>query len=332
MPLPKRQPNYFQPQAKAYDPTMRDRAAGLLQNLFGDSYAVNKFSRGLLGSSGLGGGAGPIAGMGLLDMTPLGAAFALEEAGRKIGRGDRVGGVADAALAVVPIPAAARAAKGGAKAVARRVAPKAGKQAARVDVNNLFSALYPDGASPPLDMSQAARMGRATDQGFTKPLLHGTAGDHPDLLPSRTGEFGGGVYTTTSPVEASGYAGTHPGANSGPNIRPLLGKINRPFEIKNDPQEFWDAFGGGTDEQATQRAIAAGFDGVSFRRPVMVWDEKLKRAVPTGETQTHVVAFDPSSIRSRFDPFNPGGEARIGLPRPGDFRATTTPKPPARRK
>jgi hypothetical protein len=117
MPLPKRQPNYFQPQAKAYQPTMRDNAAGLLQNLFGDSYAVNKFSRGLLGSSGLGGGAGPIAGMGLLDMTPLGAAFALEEAGRKIGRGDRVGGVADAALAVVPIPAAARVAKGGAKAL-----------------------------------------------------------------------------------------------------------------------------------------------------------------------------------------------------------------------
>lgn len=133
MPLPKgRSPNYFnQPQARAYQPTMRDNAAGLLQNLFGDSYAVNRFSRGLLGSSGLGGGAGPIAGMGLLDMTPLGAAFALEEAGRKIGRGDRAGGVADAALAVVPIPAAARVAKGGAKAVARGVAPKAAKAAPR---------------------------------------------------------------------------------------------------------------------------------------------------------------------------------------------------------
>ena len=113
MPLPKgRNPNYFnQPVAKAYNPTLRDKAAGLLSGLFGDTYQTNLFSRGLLGSSGLGGGQGPIAGMGLLDMTPLGAAFALEEAGRKIGRGDRVGGVADAALAVVPIPAAAKGAR-----------------------------------------------------------------------------------------------------------------------------------------------------------------------------------------------------------------------------
>lgn len=133
MPLPKRQPNYFnQPQARAYQPTMRDKAAGLLSGLLGDTYQGNLFSRGLLGSSGLGGGQGPIAGMGLLDMTPLGAAFALEEAGRKIGHGDRVGGVADASLAVVPIPAAARAAKGGARAMVKGVRESAEEFAERL--------------------------------------------------------------------------------------------------------------------------------------------------------------------------------------------------------
>lgn len=348
MPLPKgRSPNYFnQPVAKAYNPTLRDKAGGLLSGLFGDTYQTNLFSRGLLGSSGLGGGQGPIAGMGLLDMTPLGAAFALEEAGRKIGRGDRVGGAADAALAVVPIPAAAR----GAKRVARRVAPKAGKQAARVDVNNLFSALYPDGASPPLDMSYDARMSRAADQGFNVPAYHSTTADFdryrvdgrgPKLMDGLGAHFG-----TVDAAEDRLRKSWGPRAEGG-NIRPevlsiqsypkkrdgspmtegelqaWLGRVADKVGIPKSAQRGMAAYGGvkrGVYEQLKPELKRMGFDGLAYVNS------------HEGRGSVSYVAFEPDQIRSQIDPFNPGGEARIGLPRPGDFRATTTPKPPARRK
>ena len=50
MPLPgRRQPNYFaQPVAKAYNPTLRDKAAGLLSGLLGSSAQASKVSGGLL--------------------------------------------------------------------------------------------------------------------------------------------------------------------------------------------------------------------------------------------------------------------------------------------
>ena len=63
-----------------------------------------------------------------------------------------------------------------------------------------------------LDMSTAARMERARDQGFTEQVYHGTGNlegfDRFD--PEKAGlgadQFGPGFYLTTEPEEASGYA------------------------------------------------------------------------------------------------------------------------------
>jgi hypothetical protein len=130
MPVLGKRPNVFAaPVAKAYRPTMRDQVANLFSRALGDNYQSNELARGLFGSSGLGGGQGNLlGGLGLLDLTPIGAAFALEEAGRQIGGGQPVTGAANAALAVVPVPAVAK----GGKAVVRRAARRvAGSKAAR---------------------------------------------------------------------------------------------------------------------------------------------------------------------------------------------------------
>jgi hypothetical protein len=127
MPTRGKRPNYFTqgPVAKAYRPTMRDQAGSLLSNVLGNTYQGNRIARNVFGSSGLGGGQGNLlGGLGLLDLTPIGAAFALEEAGRQIGGGQPVTGAANVALGMVPIPGAARAAKGGAKALGRALAGK----------------------------------------------------------------------------------------------------------------------------------------------------------------------------------------------------------------
>ena len=124
MPMIGKRPNVFAaPVAKAYRPTMRDQAATVLTNVLGNTYQGNRIARNVFGSSGLGGGQGNLlGGLGILDLTPIGAAFALEEAGRQIGGGQPVTGAANVALGMVPIPAVAKGGKAVAKGVARRVA------------------------------------------------------------------------------------------------------------------------------------------------------------------------------------------------------------------
>jgi hypothetical protein len=131
MPLPNKSRNVFAaPVAKAYRPTMRDQVANVFSRALGDNYQSNELARGLFGSSGIGGGQGNLlGGLGILDLTPIGAAFALEEAGRQIGGGQPVTGAANVALGMVPIPAVAKGGKAAVKGVARRVAGKAAKAA-----------------------------------------------------------------------------------------------------------------------------------------------------------------------------------------------------------
>lgn len=76
-------------------------------NILGDTYENRKLVRNMFGSSGIGGGAVSPLGS-LLDMTPAGIPYQLNEAGAKIGRGQTLGGLLDAALAVTPIPAVAK--------------------------------------------------------------------------------------------------------------------------------------------------------------------------------------------------------------------------------
>lgn len=331
MPLPKgRNPNYFnQPVAKAYNPTLRDKAAGLLSGLFGDTYQTNLFSRGLLGSSGLGGGQGPIAGMGLLDMTPLGAAFALEEAGRKIGRGDRLGGAADAALAVVPIPAAARVAKGGAKAMARRVAPKAGKRmAAVVPVSvpeNLFVSSVP--APERLDMSYPARMRRAADQGFDtqRPFYHATGQEYQDYDFARAGSGANAglveraAFLSDNPAVSETYLGQQWINGASDDIERITGQRRpgdvvtiyndgsnvRPYYIKPEGMTDWEFYGGGyRPPEMTAVLRDAKKDRASGALLNNVRDQGMF-GFGMGTPSTVAVVTDPNAMRSIFDLFEP---------------------------
>ena len=122
----KRAPNYFaRPTVSAYTPTPRDQVANLFLRVAGDTYDNRRFARNLFGSSGIGGGGANPTGIGLMDLTPAGIPFQLNEAGAQIGAGRPVSGLANAALAVVPIPAAAKGARGMIGRGARRAADKA---------------------------------------------------------------------------------------------------------------------------------------------------------------------------------------------------------------
>lgn len=143
--------------ASEYKPTVRDKTARALLNVFGDGRFQRDIVEDVLGSSGLG-----HSKQGLVDWTPVGAAFASDEGGRKAARGNVFGGAADVALAALPIPAAAKGMFGAGKRVKSLPKP------------------------PTIDRSQAARMARAEELGFTVPAYHGT----PDARNIRaTGRF-----------------------------------------------------------------------------------------------------------------------------------------------
>lgn len=161
-----------------------------------------------------------------------------------------------------------------------------------------------------LDMSQAARMQRAQEQGFDTEQVyyHGTSSDFDSFRPSKTGEFGPAVYLTTSPREASSYSKTNTqGANAGQNVIPVMIRANNLFDANE--KDFWSVFKSATDSEAIEKAKAAGYSGIRFRRPVSYWDDSLKKVVDTGEMQDHIALFDPANIRSinaAFDPAKRG--------------------------
>lgn len=125
-----------------------------------------------------------------------------------------------------------------------------------------------------LDMSQGARMQRAADQGYVGGIYHGSTHDISefDLDPMNPeSHFGKGVYTTTSPEDASlNYAGEGPdlsnriqqraeqlesaedlppneamqrarqelkGSNEGV-VYPLMGRTTNPFDISSEGDTF----------------------------------------------------------------------------------------------
>lgn len=147
--------------------------------------------------------------------------------------------------------------------------------------------------------------------GKPKTFYHGTQSDISTFRRSQTGEFGPGIYATDMPDEAADYAGTHPFSGKGPSVMPIHVRMKNPFIVKNHADEFWNKFGGKTDEEATFNAMAAGYDGVIFKRPYSFYDEKTKQIVKTGQDHTHYVVFSPNQIKSstgnngNFDPSNP---------------------------
>jgi hypothetical protein len=162
-----------------------------------------------------------------------------------------------------------------------------------------------------LPMDQASRMARAKDMGFTRDVFHGSnvPAQFDEMRPSRIGEFGPAVYTSTSANEAGTYAMNH-GLNAresaAPHVLPLKARLKAPIEVAS-ADEFWNKYGhlGKSDDDVINALKSQGHDGIVIRRPVQVWDEKAKRAVNTGEMQEHVNVFDPKNLRSRFAKFDP---------------------------
>ena len=152
-------------------------------------------------------------------------------------------------------------------------------------IRRLVQAGFPEGtarkiATGELSMDPAAKAARMEGQGFNadEVFYHGTSSDFTEFRPSATGEFGPGVYMSTSPVEAGGYAPTNAfRGNAGQNVIPLRVKTDKLFDA-ND-RDFWSAFPGDTDKDVVAAAKRAGYEGVRYRRPVSYWDEETKSFV-----------------------------------------------------
>jgi hypothetical protein len=157
-----------------------------------------------------------------------------------------------------------------------------------------------------LPMDKASRMKRAEEQGYDVDNIqyHGTRADISEFKPSRIGEFGGGVYTTDAPKEASSYSNINRVDGGGSAIYPVLTK-GELFDATD--RDFWSRFmrEGDTDEVVVRKAREAGYDGVLKNRPFSWYDEGTKSFKTDGTEIQHRNIFDPSNIRSTNAAFDP---------------------------
>lgn len=262
---------------RPYEPTWRDRIA---QMMMGDGRASperRRFVEGLLGSSGLGN-----TGMGVVDVTPVGGLLQAQEA---VQEGDLSG----AALAVLPIPGAAKV-----KAAAT------------------------------LPMDEAARMARAKELGFTTEVFHGTRATEPfDKFYVRTGPqrhdlhgvhvgtlnaadermqkyFGGSDYGI-----AKGVANEDQAAS----IMPMLARFEKPY-VKKDGTPFSEA---DIRRKVTEYAKKNGISPdridakVGFRNELLAEGYDHIPYINSVEDRGNVsyLALKPENLRSRWAAFDP---------------------------
>jgi len=177
-----------------------------------------------------------------------------------------------------------------------------------------------------LDMSDAARMARAADQGFdtARPLLHGTGRDFPAFDPSKSERhyMGKGTHLAESPGLASKYAEQW---STGSNVIPVYTKgglrladeatYNKYyFGIRSELED--GVYSGAANWQDELANRQDGFDGVRYQHPA-------EMTVP-GESRTVDVIFDPANIRSvnaKFDPANIGKNDLLGAATIGGMAA-----------
>ena len=74
-------------QMRAYEPTWRERAASGLQDVLMSRFGMSAYDAMKMAQKITGGGQGAVAGMGLLDATPVGLAFGAQEGGLQAGEG-----------------------------------------------------------------------------------------------------------------------------------------------------------------------------------------------------------------------------------------------------
>ena len=154
-----------------------------------------------------------------------------------------------------------------------------------------------------LDMSQAARMQRADDQGFhtNMPLYHATNQSFGAFeIPERGFlKYGKGVYTSPSSKYSNRYiqlkgSGLEPAYNEGANVMPVYvrGKIATEKDWEAARQEMLSE---GTkpagynpmQEEIKRRLQAKGFDGLNmFGNEVVIYDPANIRSINA--------AFDPA--------------------------------------
>lgn len=167
--------------------------------------------------------------------------------------------------------------------------------------------LYQSGATgPDMPMDVASRMQRAEAMGFDTgtPLYHGTGADFQAFVPSETGKFGPGVYTSPEASMAEKYMDMRDGGgknvmqafNRGERLRidseftaDQKKRLKLPKRV-NSPDDLWPS--GVTAEQfysdLDRRAARGGYTAKEFGSPYQ-----------------EVITSDPRNIRSRFARFDP---------------------------
>ncbi len=125
---------------------------------------------------------------------------------------------------------------------------------------------------------------------------HGTSSDFTEFKPSEVGDLGPGIYMTTNPEKASGYAAVRKFMrrdtnDAAPNVMPL--------RLRKD-LNFLDLQGRAImpfDEDRIQRLRDSGYDGI--------------RQLDESGNVTQLNIFDPKNIRSVNAEFKPGESANI---------------------
>lgn len=146
--------------------------------------------------------------------------------------------------------------------------------------------------------------------GDGKPLIvyHGTNSDFNEFAQSKIGEFGPGIYLTSSANEANTYAGGRGRGEEGASIKAVYVQMRNPYRATS-PSQVWEAFPVDNDADLQVAMQEAGYDGIELTRPVstVVGDQ----VVGTDEQQKHYVVWNPTAIKSAtgnigtFDPANP---------------------------
>jgi hypothetical protein len=162
--------------------------------MLGNGPVANHFVDGLLGGTGLG-----HQHMGLVDWTPAGALLQANEAGQQIGNGHPWGGVANLALAAVPIPSAAKGAKGLFGAGARAFEGAAGRGAMGATEKVAAPIIAYHGSPHTFDQFDMSKVG--TGEG-AQSYGHGLYfADNEDVAKSYRDKLGGQVSFNGRPVD-----------------------------------------------------------------------------------------------------------------------------------
>ena len=171
-------------------------------------------------------------------------------------------------------------------------------------------------ANAALDMSHAARMQRAREQGFdtSQELYHGTTNEIKSFQNSKRAN----IYLTNDPAIASGYAenyGRHKALreiNAGPNVLPLYAKARKRLVVSDlgpDGSNGWNsdnmAAALGVENPGTGMALydearRQGYDLVEIR-------DMIDLGPNPGQSvrQTQFIPLRAENVRSRFAAFDP---------------------------